>query len=124
MKQDVEIRRQLLDMTTRDTLTFGVLTVRLHKSSHTVRWQVDSAEVKQAYRYPRYADVHTVNDVLWQITAYIVLNRDGESRPCPHCGLPARRSERAKYCSVDCQRAAGDRRRREREFLERMSRAS
>ena len=123
MKAEMEIRRQLLDMTTRDALTFGVLTVRLHKSRDTVRWQVDSAEVKQAYRYPRYADVHTVNDVLWQITAYIMLNRDGESKPCPHCGLPVRRSERAKYCSVGCQRAAGDRRRQTREFLERMKSA-
>lgn len=123
MKADMEIRQQLLDMTTRDALTFGVLTVRLHKSRHTVRWQIDSVEVKQSYRYPRYADVHTVNEVLWQITAYIMLNRDGESRLCPHCGFPARRSERAKYCSVACQRAAGDRRRQARGFLERMKSA-
>jgi len=117
MKADMDIRRQLLDMTTRDTLTFGVLKVRLYKSRYTVRWQITSADVAQAFRHSRYADVHTVNEVLWQVTTYILQNRDGERRLCPHCGLPVRRSKRAVYCSAACQTRAADRRQREREKL-------
>lgn len=113
MKADIEIRRQLLEMTTRDVLEFGVLTVRLFKSRYTVRWQVASTGVTQSYRYPRYADSETVNEVIWQVTMYILKNRDGRSaRYCPYCGNLVRRSTRAKYCSEGCQLRAADRRQR------------
>lgn len=115
MKAEIAIRRQLLDMTTRDTLAFGVLTVRLFKSRHTVRWQIDSAGVKQTYRYPRYTDSETVNEILWEITTYILRNRDGwPARYCPHCGSPVRRAGRAKYCSTVCQIADGNLRQKQR----------
>lgn len=120
MKAEIAIRRQLLDMTTRDALIFGVLTVRLFKSRHTTRWQIDSPEVKQVYRYPRYADAETVNEIIWQMTTYILRNRDGGCKRCAHCGSPVRRSERAKYCSAACQIAAGNHRQRSRE-LERIA---
>jgi hypothetical protein len=111
MKPNLEIRRRLLTMTTQDTLQFGVLTVRLFKSRATVRWQIDSAEIRQAYRYPRYADIDTINDVLAQATAYILINRDGRPRRlCLNCNQPVHRSPRAKYCSASCAAVDADRR--------------
>lgn len=109
MKAELEIRRQLLNMTTRDALVFGVLTVRVYKSRLTTRWQIDSAEVKQAYRYPRYSDAETVNEMIWQVVTYILRNQSGiPAAYCPHCGAPVRRSKRAVYCSAACQIAAGN----------------
>lgn len=121
MKAELEIRHQLLDMTSRDVLEFGVLTVRLFKSRHMTRWKIASAEVTQAYRYPRSADAETVNEIIWQVTTYILRNRDGKSvRYCPYCGAPVRRSKRAVYCSAACQIAAGNLRQKAR-GLERQS---
>lgn len=110
-----EVRRALLDMTTHDTLTFGRLSVRLHKARMTVRWQIDMPGKSQAYRYPRYTDVHTVSAMLTQVVGYIMANYAGErlDNPdqCPVCGAPVV-SRKATYCSAECRVTAYQRRKR------------
>lgn len=103
-----EVRRKLLNMTTHDVLIFGELSVRLYVNQNTIRWQIDSREVKQSYRYPRFADVDYLDeydDPLIEVVHYIMANYASEpfvSERCLYC-KKSLHGRKAKYCNSYCR---------------------